>query len=830
MAPPASPTTERQQTNGPHGERPVVLITGIAGTIGSRLADALREHYRVIGLDLACGDDPDCIRFDITDDDSVAEALAQVRERCGSRLSSVVHLAAYFDFTGADSPMYEAVNEDGTRRLLAALRRDFEVEQFVFSSTMLVHAPTEPGVPIDEDSPLDARWAYPRSKLATERVIEESRGGIPAVFLRIAGVYGDRCGVPAIAHQVQRIYERRLQGRLFSGDLSHGQAYVHGDDAVEAMRRTVERRGELGDGTALLVGEPEAPSYLALQNRIAELVHGESWRTLRIPEPLARLGAWLQEKSEPLVPDAIDRGERPFIRSFMVPLADDHYEPDITRARELLDWEPQHSLSEHVDEMIQALRADPAGWYEANGLVQPDWMDREAQDPGEPEAIRAEAEQLRRREHGRHLWAHFLTVGLGAWLMTAPAILGYESGGLTASDVLSGAVLVVTGLLALSWQLGAVRFASGAVGFWLLFAPLVFHAPHAAAYLNDTLVGALAIGFAMLSRPPPGVGAVALTRGPDVPEGWDFSPSSWTQRLPIIILAFIGLYISRYLAAFQLGHTGAAWDPLFGSGTERVITSAISEAWPVPDAGVGAATYMLEILTGIIGGRARWRTMPWLVVLFGIMIVPLGAISIFFIVIQPIVIGTWCTLCLVAAAAMLVQIPYSLDELVATGQFLAERRRKGRPLLRVFLQGDTAEGGSSPPAETFERPPGEVVHDIWTGGVNLPWNLVASAAIGVLLMCTRLAFGTEPPMAHADHLIGALVVTISVASLAEVGRPLRYLNVLAGLCLLATPWMFDGASGVAEIASVLCGLALVGLALRRGPVTRRYGKWDRYVV
>ncbi len=46
--------------------------------------------------------------------------------------------------------------------------------------------------------------------------------------------------------------------------------------------------------------------------------------------------------------------------------------------------------------------------------------------------------------------------------------------------------------------------------------------------------------------------------------------------------------------------------------------------------------------------------MRWMVAMFGIVVVPLGIISIYFIVIQPIDIGTWCTLCLSMAAAMLV--------------------------------------------------------------------------------------------------------------------------------------------------------------------------------
>ena len=155
--------------------------------------------------------------------------------------------------------------------------------------------------------------------------------------------------------------------------------------------------------------------------------------------------------------------------------------------------------------------------------------------------------------------------------------------------------------------------------------------------------------------------------------------------------------------------SGTPGIPISATGTERIITSDVSKAWPVPDAGLGAVTYVLEILTGIIGGRDRWRTMPWLVVLFGVMIVPLGAVSIFFIIIQPILIGTWCTLCLFAAAAMLIQIPYSVDELIATGQFLAERRRKGKSVILAFLRGDTMEGGRKMEAEDFEGSPWAII-------------------------------------------------------------------------------------------------------------------------
>ena len=58
------------------------------------------------------------------------------------------------------------------------------------------------------------------------------------------------------------------------------------------------------------------------------------------------------------------------------------------------------------------------------------------------------------------------------------------------------------------------------------------------------------------------------------------------------------------------------WEPFFAggpapeNGTEEIITSSVSQAWPVPDAGVGAVTYMLEVLTGLIGSARRWRPCP----------------------------------------------------------------------------------------------------------------------------------------------------------------------------------------------------------------------------
>ena len=135
------------------------------------MASALAPSYRVIGLDrkTTSAEFP-TIQADFASADSITLALHRVRAEFGKQLASVIHLAAYFDFDDVDHPLYQAVNVEGTRHLLRALN-DFEVEQFVYSSTMLVHKACRPGERIDERQPVEPRWAYPRSKAAAESVI-----------------------------------------------------------------------------------------------------------------------------------------------------------------------------------------------------------------------------------------------------------------------------------------------------------------------------------------------------------------------------------------------------------------------------------------------------------------------------------------------------------------------------------------------------------------------------------------------------------------------------------------------------------------------------------
>lgn len=84
--------------------KPLVLITGAAGDIGTTLTQALKSSYRVIGLDIEPAPEADdSFEFDLTSADSVQLALRKIVDQYGRGL------------------------------------REFTVDRFIYSSTMLVH-------------------------------------------------------------------------------------------------------------------------------------------------------------------------------------------------------------------------------------------------------------------------------------------------------------------------------------------------------------------------------------------------------------------------------------------------------------------------------------------------------------------------------------------------------------------------------------------------------------------------------------------------------------------------------------------------------------------
>lgn len=172
------------------------------------------------------------------------------------------------------------------------------------------------------------------------------------------------------------------------------------------------------------------------------------------------------------------------------------------------------------------------------------------------------------------------------------------------------------------------------------------------------------------------------------PPGWSYNPSQWGQRIPIVVLAIIGGVAATWLALFQEGGVATVWEPFFGDGTRRIVLessfSQMFESWPIGDAGIGALGYLADAVTGVIGGVNRWKTMPWIVIVFGVFVGPFGMISVMLTIFQPVLYDAFCTLCLISGVVSLAMIGPAADEVLASLQHLRRVKDQGRSVWGAF--------------------------------------------------------------------------------------------------------------------------------------------------
>lgn len=175
-----------------------------------------------------------------------------------------------------------------------------------------------------------------------------------------------------------------------------------------------------------------------------------------------------------------------------------------------------------------------------------------------------------------------------------------------------------------------------------------------------------------------------------LPPGWDYNPSAWDQRLPIVGLALVGLAVATYLALYQWDVVARVWEPFFGDGSRVVLNSSVSHLLPVPDAALGAAAYLLDAVGGAVGDEDRWRRRPWLVILFGLAVGPLGAASVVLVILQPVTFDAFFTLCLVSAVFSVAMIGPAMDEVLASLQHVKAVGAEGGSRWRAFWTGEGA--------------------------------------------------------------------------------------------------------------------------------------------
>ncbi|HDN04669.1 MAG TPA: NAD-dependent epimerase/dehydratase family protein [Chloroflexi bacterium] len=256
-----------------------ILVTGVAGFLGSALAQRLLEDgHKVLGLDdLSTGKEeviPAGVEFELGDMLDRPKLWTLLQD-----VECVYHLAA--KVAVQESILYpreyNSTNVGGTVSVMEAMR-DVGVKRVVFTSSGAIYG-AQKAQPLHELMVPSPDSPYAVSKLSAEFYVKTigKLWGIETVTLRIFNAYGPGQHLPADHPPViPNFLKQAVKGGslIVHNSGSQTRDFVYLDDVVNALTRAGTASGV--DGATINIGSGKEYSVLDLVNNVVELTGADT--------------------------------------------------------------------------------------------------------------------------------------------------------------------------------------------------------------------------------------------------------------------------------------------------------------------------------------------------------------------------------------------------------------------------------------------------------------------------------------------------------------------------------------------------------------------------
>jgi nucleoside-diphosphate-sugar epimerase len=346
-----------------------IVITGSSGYLGSALCVDLGRDNHVVGIDRRPPSPalqqaaPNAVweNLDISDAEAVSGAFQRMTLKQGG-IDFVIHFAVYYHYGRGWRQEYDIHNIQGTRNVIESACRS-GVGRMVFAASIAALLPPPPGEALTEDSCDMADFPYCRSKAAGERLCAERLDDLPAVVMRIGGVFSDWCELPPL-YSLIRLWSRSGPiGRCIPGRGQTGFPYIHRDEVVRFVRRVIEKNHALDRHEVLFASEDGCTCHEDLFRPIRRLGgQSASASPLHVPPLLAVLFLYLKLAANGL------RARPTYEQPWMLAYADRPLRVDTRRTRQKLDWRPrdEYSVLKRLPVLMENFRRRHRCWVDRN--------------------------------------------------------------------------------------------------------------------------------------------------------------------------------------------------------------------------------------------------------------------------------------------------------------------------------------------------------------------------------------------------------------------------------------------------------------------------------
>jgi nucleoside-diphosphate-sugar epimerase len=349
--------------------KPIIVITGASGFLGSAVCIDLAKDCIVIGIDRREPSEqlrkaaPQTIWhiLDIADTQAISEVFALTKNDFG-QIDFVIHFAAYYDFGSDWVQEYQRTNVEGTAKVIDASKKE-GVKRLIFASSIAAMAPPASGSFLTEESPTSEYTPYARSKSLGERLVAEASSQVPCIILRIAGVFSDWCELPPLYGLIKLWTSVFPFGCMIPGRGESGIPYIHISDLVRLIRKCIFLNHELGPSNIFLASQHGAVHHRQLFTAIRSAAgYSGRLRPIYLPRKIAKIGVWIRCALGEL------SGNMPVERPWMLDYVDRPWTINTSLTRQTLDWDctPELGILRKIPDIQSNFKKDPKGWEDRN--------------------------------------------------------------------------------------------------------------------------------------------------------------------------------------------------------------------------------------------------------------------------------------------------------------------------------------------------------------------------------------------------------------------------------------------------------------------------------